>query len=165
MNTELIEQIQSGLREASSRSFLFRLFKDIKSDLRRAWELPDPPVVLYSQSVASIRYELDVSDAPLNVRASPKKKSPPPWLVGMTSGFLESTDRIDKKMKGRVFEAIAELSSSSLEPRGDTLKPLSAEFKGCWRYRIGDSRLIFRPYLPTSELTLISFSPRGSAYD
>jgi mRNA-degrading endonuclease RelE of RelBE toxin-antitoxin system len=82
----------------------------------------------------------------------------------MTSAFSNSIIGIDRKLQGRILEAVADLTKNPLEIRGDTVKPLSGEFKGCWRYRIGDFRLIYSADRNSGDVTLVAFSPRGSAY-
>ena len=157
MNADLLERIERGLKEVRSRTLIFQSSSSLQGYLSDDWGLPMPAIVLGHAAVRmpDVRYDA--------IRA--KSISPPPWLVGMASSFHEDTARVDKKLKGRVFDAIAELSANVLEPRGDTLKPLAAEFKGCWRYRIGDYRMIFLPDKKLGKITLIGFLPRGAAYD
>ena len=47
---------------------------------------------------------------------------------------------------------------------GDTIKPLTSNLSGYWRYRIGDYRLIYKPIEETYEILLITFAARGSVY-
>ena len=63
------------------------------------------------------------------------------------------------------FEAITELSSNPTETQGDTIKRLSGEFAGKWRYRIGEYRLIYLPDLTSHTIVLLAIRPRGEAYD
>lgn len=89
---------------------------------------------------------------------------PPPWLVGMSPSFYKDIDAIDKKLQGRILEAIADISKRPLQSLGDTIKPLSGKYKYCWRYRIGDYRLVFMPDVSRASITLLAFAPRGSIY-
>jgi mRNA-degrading endonuclease RelE of RelBE toxin-antitoxin system len=48
--------------------------------------------------------------------------------------------------------------------RGDTIKPLSHDYSGLWRYRIGDHRLVYQPVRSQKEILLVEFAARGSVY-
>lgn len=88
----------------------------------------------------------------------------PDWLVGLTDDFVKSISDLDKKLQGRVLEAIAKITKDPVRPVGDTVKPLTGNSIGLWRYRIGDYRLIYQPDVKNSYIILISFQPRGGAY-
>jgi mRNA-degrading endonuclease RelE of RelBE toxin-antitoxin system len=108
-----------------------------------------------------------LSEAPAQARGSTAhyvRSAPPPWLVGMTRDFYKDINCIDKKLQGRVLEAIADLSMNPLQVHGDTVKPLTGGHKDCWRYRVGDWRLVFMPNAAQASLTLLAFAPRGSVY-
>ena len=89
----------------------------------------------------------------------------PPWLVAMAPSFYKDIDHIDRKLQGRILEAIADIAKRILQPQGDTIKPLVGDYKHCWRYRIGDYRLIFMPDVPHASITLLAFASRGSIYE
>jgi mRNA-degrading endonuclease RelE of RelBE toxin-antitoxin system len=42
--------------------------------------------------------------------------------------------------------------------------PLDANLKGCWRYRIGDWRLVYRPDPRERTVVLLDFAPRDGIY-
>jgi mRNA interferase RelE/StbE len=85
------------------------------------------------------------------------------WKIGMSDEFLKSIKKIDKKLKGRVLEAIEELVRAPTIAVGDTVKRLTGAKTGIWRYRIGEYRLL---YLPVDDcVILVNFGPRGSVYD
>jgi hypothetical protein len=48
---------------------------------------------------------------------------------------------IDRKLQGRILEALVEITKNPTEVRGDTVKPLTGDLKGFWRYRVGDYRI------------------------
>lgn len=91
-------------------------------------------------------------------------KRPPPWYVGMSSAFSAAIRQIDRKLQGRILEAIAEITQEPMKSRGDTVKPLTGELRGCWRYRLGDYRMVYSPDLSSGNITLLAFASRGSAY-
>lgn len=108
-------------------------------------------------------FELDYIEGPS--RPTKSRSVPPPWLLGMSRSFCEQTDGVDRKMQGRILQALKDLSENDVVPHGDTIKPLGGSFKGCWRYRLGEYRLIFEPNREQARITLIAFLPRGSAYE
>jgi mRNA-degrading endonuclease RelE of RelBE toxin-antitoxin system len=69
------------------------------------------------------------------------------------------------KIRGRILEAISSITEDPVRLRGDTVKPLSGELNGCWRYGVGDYRLVYLPNRETGDITLLAFTSRGSAYD
>jgi mRNA-degrading endonuclease RelE of RelBE toxin-antitoxin system len=88
------------------------------------------------------------------------------WLISFTPSFQKSLSSIgDKKMEGRILEAIAKLSCNPTALIGDTNKPLSGSLKGMWRYRIGDYRLIHKPDHDKRVLYIILIHPRGKVYE
>ena len=83
----------------------------------------------------------------------------PLWAVGFTPEFEKSTKNVDKKLKGRIFDAIQSLTNNPTDLKGDTIKPLTDRYAGLWRYRIGDYRLIYRPDNIIRRITLRAFLP------
>lgn len=87
------------------------------------------------------------------------------WAVKFTPTFAKSLKRCDGKLKGKVTEAVSELSLNPLTVKGNTIKPLGKNLKGLWRYRIGGYRIVY-----TAEIThrptiiLLSFSSRDAVY-
>lgn len=86
------------------------------------------------------------------------------WGFHMTNDFRKSVKNLDKSMRGRVLDAITEICKSPMEVRGDTVKPLTGELSGCWRYRLGDYRLIYQPIKEVRRIDLITIGGRGGAY-
>ena len=92
------------------------------------------------------------------------KKIEQTWLIGISDEFKKSINKIDKKLKGRILDAIEKLSRDPLTLIGNTIKPLSGELDGLYRYRVGDYRLIYEPNRENRHITLLTFSARGSSY-
>jgi len=82
----------------------------------------------------------------------------------MSHDFYKDIATADRKMQGRILAVLAEMAMKPLERKGDTIKPLTGAFKDCWRYRIGDYRLVFLPNAMRAEITLLAFASRGSVY-
>ena len=88
----------------------------------------------------------------------------PEWLIGFSKEFIKSVKGMDKKLQGRVMEAIMHVSEKPITIVGDTVKPLEGNSKSIWRYRIGDSRLFYLPNTDEKTVKLLSFVSRGEAY-
>jgi mRNA-degrading endonuclease RelE of RelBE toxin-antitoxin system len=86
------------------------------------------------------------------------------WSLMLSDDFVRSIAKIDKKLQGRVLEALTKITESPTTVIGDTVKPLTGDLKGLWRYRIGDYRLVYDPSISDRHIILISFEPRGDVY-
>ncbi|MBE9127810.1 MULTISPECIES: type II toxin-antitoxin system RelE family toxin [unclassified Coleofasciculus] len=64
------------------------------------------------------------------------------WLIAWSDEFVKNIQNIDRKLQGRILEAISHISAQPTVSTGDTVKPLKGELKGLWRYRIGKYRLV-----------------------
>ena len=125
-----------------------------RDDFAEDWEL----------ARASPIGEVDLADADLETSAS---LGPPPWNIAFSKRFQKDLDGLDRKLAGRVLEVLLEVKDFKLpfSARGDTFKPLSGELAGCWRYRIGDHRLVLKPIPEWVQIAAVSFAARGSVYD
>lgn len=88
----------------------------------------------------------------------------PDWHFTLSDDFIKSVERIDRKLQGRVLEAITKIAQSPTTVVGDTVKPLTADLKGLWRYRVGDYRLVYALDIDTNHVTLLTFEARGGVY-
>jgi mRNA interferase RelE/StbE len=86
------------------------------------------------------------------------------FLLGMTKEFLKSIEAIDRTLQGRILDAITHILDQPTTQRGDTVKPLSGDLSGMWRYRIGNCRLIYHPKADRGEVLLVRFDGRGHVY-
>lgn len=89
----------------------------------------------------------------------------PEWYLGFTNDFLKTIKGIDRKLQGRILEALRDVTSSPTELKGNTKKPLTSSLKGLWRYRIGDHRLLYKPDESTKHILVLAFGPRSRIYD
>ncbi|MBN1580158.1 MAG: type II toxin-antitoxin system RelE/ParE family toxin [Anaerolineae bacterium] len=94
----------------------------------------------------------------------PETKEVEEWLVGMSDDFVRSLRRVDKKLKGRILDAMTHICRSPITPQGNTVKPLHSDLKGLWRYRIGDFRLVYQPNVAQQSVMLLTFDSRSSVY-
>jgi mRNA-degrading endonuclease RelE of RelBE toxin-antitoxin system len=83
---------------------------------------------------------------------------------GMSPQFKKEILSVEKNLKGRILDALSQVLESPRTIRGDTVKPLSGAFRGLWRLRIGDYRLIYQPSADGRMVMLVSFAGRGSVY-
>ena len=146
---EQLATIQAGLSARVNQEIDYTSLFGLTNDIRVMWGLE-----------IIRRYP-----APRSLFPSPTSKRPPPWFLGMSKEFQKDISHIDRKLQGKILEALTDLVTQPTEPRGDTVKPLKAEFRGCWRYRIGDFRLVYSPDMETGNITLLAFSARGAVYD
>ena len=94
--------------------------------------------------------------------ASPKR--PPPWFVGFAKTFKDDLRSTDRKLQGRILDALSKIVDAPMQLIGDTEKPLTGDLAGFWRYRIGDFRLVYYPDPKSGNITLYHFSSRGDVY-
>jgi len=94
-------------------------------------------------------------------------RRPPPWLVSISREFVKESRGQDRKLLGRVLEAIEELVGYGLplQPVGDTFKPLQSQLRGYWRYRLGDFRLVVLPRVGDGIMELVRLAPRSAVYE
>ncbi|MEO8998029.1 MAG: DEAD/DEAH box helicase family protein [Rhodanobacter sp.] len=112
-------------------------------------------------------FKTPISQSVAYYTTGPSIEGPPPWRVRFAAQFQKDLRQLDRKLQGRVMEAIMELVDYAFpfNAQGDTFKPLRGDLKGQWRYRIGDHRLVICPVPNESEIELITFAPRGSVYE
>lgn len=106
-----------------------------------------------------VLYFPDVSDISISY------DYPKIWLFAMTDEFRKAINKIDRKLQGRILEAIQELCKNPIELKGDTIKPLKGELDGLWRYRIGDFRLVYQLDKNNNHIILHTFAARGGVYE
>ena len=160
---DLINAIQSALAEAKAQEIAYFPLEFAQVMLNSAYA-PAPPKV--QSGVKYERYFSPACPVASGARvAAPSPKRPPPWYIGLSTAFNKAVVGIDRKLQGRVLEALADIALDPTTPRGDTIKPLNGNLKGCWRYRVGGYRLIYSPDHTTGDITLLTFTARGSAYD
>ncbi|MGQ0592840.1 MAG: type II toxin-antitoxin system RelE family toxin [Gammaproteobacteria bacterium] len=129
---------------------------EINAALGRLWDKGVSPEEFLSQKAEAVR---KTSDA--GIRFS---RGRPDWRFVLSDKFIKSIQNADKKLQGRILEAITKIAEAPTIPVGDTVKPLAADLKGLWRYRIGDYRLVYDPNPDEKHVTLLWFDNRGAAY-
>ncbi len=146
--------ISNALAQADRGEFeVYSSEVEYRAALREIWEPPPEYDAVISFSLEN------------EVRFSRSRPVPLGWAVAFTATFRRSVEDMDKKMQGRILSAISELSEAPTAVRGDTLKPLTGERKGLWRYRLGDFRLVYEPRESDHLVVLLDFGARGGVYE
>lgn len=128
---------------------------EVPLSLRKGSDTSNPSRVDYSS--------MAVPSVWRTTRAAPEA-SREEWGFHITDDFRKAVRDLDKSMRGRVLDAITEICQHPMEVRGDTIKPLSGELAGCWRYRLGDYRLVYQPIKDVKRIDLLTIGSRGSIY-
>lgn len=128
--------------------------------LNSFWDFNIPPSVYYD--LKSARRALEKPKPDCEVLFSLRT---PDWYIGFSNEFLKSIMGVDRKLQGRILEAISKIGDTPTTPIGDTIKPLTGDLAGLWRYRVGDNRLVYFPHRPSRRITLICFGSRGRIYE
>lgn len=86
------------------------------------------------------------------------------WRLAASAKLRKDVWRRPKLLE-RVANAIVAICKDPMTPRGNTIKRLAVDMGGHWRYRLGDSRLVYRP--DNIRLTVYGYrlAPRGGVYD
>ena len=85
------------------------------------------------------------------------------WRLMSTPSFMEYLKR-HSDLFDRTIKAIEEIRQDPLSPRGETIKPLSHDLKGKWRYRIGDFRIVYEVDPDRRTVRLLEAGPRSGIY-
>ncbi len=112
----------------------------------------------------SIQFCLADMDVPYDQEVSVSFPPRDTWDIGMSDEFIRSLSKSDKKLMGRILEAMTQICKTPMAPKGDTIKPLVSNLKGLWRYRIGDFRLINKPEVDQKRVILLAFENRSDVY-
>ena len=86
------------------------------------------------------------------------------WRFAALSKFRKDVWR-QPQLFERVANAIVEICKDPLTPRGNTIKRLTGDMGGYWRYRLGDLRLLYRPDQDRLTVYCYRLAPRGGVYD
>lgn len=174
-----IQRIQDVDRSALSPDEMTRLSKvvrrgpelmtefhdraDFEDILKRFWNEGIPPEAYDLHRRALIHLDERYDPEPhLDIAFSLRF---PEWYIGFSNEFVKSISNVDAKMRGRILEAIQRIAVEPNTPSGDTIKPLTDDLRGYWRYRIGGFRLLYFPDISSKRVILVSFTARANAYD
>ena len=172
---EDIASIRAGVAEIGQGYVRAEHPWHLQERLRSIWDPGRPCAISYEadEPIESPTPELrdDVPEIEYHERSSMSYSSriaeprSPAWFVGFTNEFVKDIEKADRKLQGRILQAISRISSQPTTMQGDTIKPLSSEMKGLWRYRVGDFRLVYSPDVDTRQVVLVAFASRGGVYE
>ena len=74
--------------------------------------------------------------------------------------------RLPRKQQEAIAQAFDYLRNVSpfRHPNPTVIKPLKGEYKGQWRYRIGDIRIIYTVNEETRTICIVGIDNRGNVY-
>lgn len=133
---------------------------DFPKILATFWESNVPPENYYAFKRAHLHLDESYDPATQTVFS----RVPPDWYIGFSGEFVKSIAKIDRKKQGRILEALRKIAAAPTEVCGDTIRPLTGDLAGLWRYRMGDDRLIYFPDIQSKKVVLISYGSRGDVY-
>ena len=58
-----------------------------------------------------------------------------------------------------------EICEDPMTPRGNTIKRLTGDMQGYWRYRLDDFRLVYGPDVDRLTVYCYRSTPRGGVYE
>ena len=85
------------------------------------------------------------------------------WRVEFDERAAREFDRLDTPVKKRLASFLKNRIAGSVDPRRIG-KALTGEFSGCWRYRVGDYRVIARLEAGVYLVLVIRVGHRSKVY-
>ena len=86
------------------------------------------------------------------------------WRIGFSDDYLTSLEGLDNKLIGKLWKIISKIQKNPITPQGNTVKPLTANLKNLWRYRLGDWRLVYYPNKELNHIIFYYFRHRKEVY-
>lgn len=106
-----LASIRAGLKEFETGQIEFGHPAMATEKLKELWQFDDSGLLSIREKVA--RY----------------LPGEPDWYLGMSNEFTKAIRGIDRKLQGRILEAISYISSKPTSPRGNTVKPLTGDLR------------------------------------
>ena len=126
------------------------------------------------EAILSARHEAEMLQAwPLESLTDDYWRGGNPSSVGSEDGKwrFKASSKFIKDVKTRIdlfdpmLKALEEIRQDPTKARGNTVKALTRELKGKWRYRIRDYRLVYEPDSKQHVVNLLSVSHRKDVYE
>ena len=159
--TDVLGSIRAALHEFEADQLEFHHPAVTAQSLASLWQLGDAAPRRLEPST----YVREAPPESLRYKTRPALPAEPEWDLGLSTEFRKAIRSIDRKLQGRVLQAIDHISAKPTVAQGDTVTPLGGDLKGLWRYRIGDYRLLYRPDSQNQRVVLVTFVSRGGAYE
>jgi addiction module RelE/StbE family toxin len=156
--------ILTGFNEMQSKIFSLEhgdLF-EVSENLKELWkpQIQEPQPQVFDKRL--LRRDLEKV---FFYRLKTDYEKEPVWLISLSNQFTKDIQNVDRRLQGRILSAIGTIYKDPFTPKGDTIKPLSTDLKGFWRYRIGDYRLVYTIDRENKHIFLIAFASRGDIYE
>jgi mRNA-degrading endonuclease RelE of RelBE toxin-antitoxin system len=176
LHAEDLLSINAGLSELEADQIEFDHIFGVTQTLRALWEYDEPspsadavpiPHGLPSEDIGYPELEaedLSMEEPGKEMIISHFEAPLSSWFIGLSKEFRKATEKIDRKLKGRILDAIGRIAENPMKQKGDTVKPMKGGSKGLWRYRIGDYRIVYHPDPQNERVVLLAFAARGAAY-
>jgi mRNA interferase RelE/StbE len=84
------------------------------------------------------------------------------WKIELKNNAVKSLNKLDKPIRDRIYVFLTSLKDSH-NPRAQG-KALTGKYSGCWRYRIGEYRLICRIEDKTVTVLVLDIGHRKHIY-
>ena len=133
------------------------------AELNRLWS-SNPAQPRVHNNIESEETTEASGEANLGIKCRIETPPPNEWAIAFSPSFLKRIATIDRTLQGRILLALGDLTDDPLQARGDTVKPLTGDSKGLWRYRIGDFRMVHFASQSNRIIEIRAFEPRGNAY-
>ena len=88
-----------------------------------------------------------------------------PWRVSFNDEFFKNLEKVDNKMRGRLWKIIKDILKNPIENSGNTIKELKGDLKNKWRARCGDYRLVYLPDRPNNVVVFLYMKHRKDVYN
>jgi CheY-like chemotaxis protein/mRNA-degrading endonuclease RelE of RelBE toxin-antitoxin system len=157
MDENLLALVSDGFREIRSKTVCHVKLRDAVAFLESLWNRE--PAVFGSY----VREAYSEEALRLAASKQPYEKRPPPWYVGMTSGFRKAIIKVDRKLQKHIIEALDGIAENPTKLRGNTVQPLTGKLQGCWCCRLGPAQLIYFADQSSGDITLLAFASLDSS--
>ncbi len=155
MEKNLLALVSEGFREIRGKAVSHFRLRDTIAFLESIWN-PEPAPFGSSLREAYSREVLFPGQAKPHF-----EKRPPPWFIGMTSEFRHAMTKVDRKLQGRIIQALGDIVENPTKLRGDTVQPLTGTLQGCWCFRLEKAQLIYFADQEFGDITLLAFASTG----
>ncbi|HWP91236.1 MAG TPA: type II toxin-antitoxin system RelE/ParE family toxin [Thermodesulfobacteriota bacterium] len=86
------------------------------------------------------------------------------WTIKVSSNAEKYHNKLDKKLKQRIKEALVNLSKYEKPLEHPHVTDLTGDLKDFYRLRVGDYRIIFGLIKESKIIAVVNIFPRGDAY-
>jgi mRNA-degrading endonuclease RelE of RelBE toxin-antitoxin system len=159
---EELASIQLGLEEIRTGRVLFAPPTRVIGRLMAVWARATPALVPGQSRLEAGENSLEAPRVLVDLQTGQAKfPEVAPWSMAMTEEFTAASRDVGPSTRPDMLEAIAHISLMPTLPMGTTVKPLTGMLTGLWRYRLDDSRLVYRPNSAEKRIVLVTFVPRS----